>query len=46
MATFSYTTHLPFDRAKVFEWFTRPGALPRLSAPSRGTIRQEPDPGP
>lgn len=45
MATFSYTTHLPFAREKVFDWFTRPGALPRLSAPFMGTIRQEPDRG-
>lgn len=45
MATFSYTTHLPFAREEVFEWFTRPGALHRLSAPYMGTIRQEPDHG-
>ncbi|GAA4377213.1 TIGR01777 family oxidoreductase [Paeniglutamicibacter cryotolerans] len=45
MATFSYTTHLPFSREKVFAWFARPGALPRLSAPYLGTIRQEPDRG-
>lgn len=45
MAIFEYTTTLPFDRETVFTWFERPGALPRLSAPFLGTIRQEPDKG-
>ena len=45
MAIFEYNTSLPFDRDEVFAWFERPGALPRLSAPFMGTIRQEPDRG-
>ena len=45
MAIFEYTTQLPFPRETVFRWFERPGALPRLSAPFSGTIRQEPDQG-
>ncbi|MGL3806449.1 TIGR01777 family oxidoreductase [Paeniglutamicibacter sp. R2-26] len=45
MAIFEYNTSLPFDRGTVFAWFERPGALPRLSAPFMGTIRQEPDKG-
>lgn len=45
MAIFEYTTHLPYPRETVFSWFERPGALPRLSAPFAGTIRQEPDNG-
>ncbi|MFF5793309.1 TIGR01777 family oxidoreductase [Paeniglutamicibacter sp. NPDC012692] len=45
MAIFEYNTSLPFDRGTVFAWFERPGALPRLSAPFMGTIRQEPDHG-
>ncbi|WP_181149881.1 TIGR01777 family oxidoreductase [Arthrobacter sp. MYb227] len=42
MATFEYTTRLSFDRETVFQWFERPGALPRLSAPFLGSIVQEP----
>ncbi|WP_411734281.1 TIGR01777 family oxidoreductase [Paeniglutamicibacter sp.] len=45
MAIFEYTTRLPYPRETVFRWFERPGALPRLSAPFAGTIRQEPDKG-
>lgn len=45
MAIFEYTTHLPYPRETVFRWFERPGALPRLSAPFSGSIRQEPDKG-
>ncbi|MBP2376169.1 TIGR01777 family oxidoreductase [Paeniglutamicibacter psychrophenolicus] len=45
MAIFEYTTHLPYPRQSVFDWFARPGALPRLAAPFTGTIRQEPDKG-
>lgn len=45
MAIFEYTTHLPYPRETVFRWFERPGALPRLSAPFAGTVRQEPDKG-
>lgn len=45
MAFFEYTTRLPFDRETVFSWFERAGALPRLSGPFMGTIKQEPDHG-
>ena len=45
MAIFEYTTHLPYPRQAVFDWFARPGALPRLAAPFTGSIRQEPDKG-
>lgn len=45
MAIFEYTTYLPHPRKTVFGWFERPGALPRLTAPFLGTIRQEPDKG-
>ncbi|KAA0978910.1 TIGR01777 family protein [Paeniglutamicibacter gangotriensis] len=45
MAIFEYTTKLPYPREKVFAWFSRPGALPRLWAPYLGTVSQEPDMG-
>lgn len=41
MADFEYRTPLPFDRERVFEWFTRPGALVRLSPPFGGSVRRE-----
>ncbi|MDD0859620.1 hypothetical protein NHF46_21710 [Arthrobacter alpinus] len=45
MPTFRYETHLPFPRAEVFRWFTRPGALVRLTPSFFGTIRAEPSDG-
>lgn len=45
MAHFEFTTSLPFPRDEVFRWFTRPGALVRLSPPFSGSVRREPDRG-
>lgn len=45
MAHFEFTTSLPFPRDEVFRWFTRPGALARLSPPFAGSVRREPDHG-
>ncbi|WP_104111723.1 TIGR01777 family oxidoreductase [Arthrobacter sp. N199823] len=45
MPTFRYETILPFPRAEVFRWFTRPGALVRLTPSFFGTIRAEPSDG-
>lgn len=45
MPTFRYETHLPHPRAEVFRWFSRPGALVRLTPSFFGTIHQEPSDG-
>ena len=45
MPTFSYTTALPFPRPEVFEWFTRPGALVRLTPSFFGKVLAEPSHG-
>ncbi|ALE93417.1 hypothetical protein AOC05_15655 [Arthrobacter alpinus] len=45
MPTFSYTTALPFPRAEVFGWFTRPGALVRLTPSFFGKVLAEPSHG-
>jgi uncharacterized protein (TIGR01777 family) len=45
MAVFEYTTTLPQPRDEVFAWFTRPGALVRLSPPFSGSVRREPTDG-
>ncbi|MGA7203992.1 MAG: TIGR01777 family oxidoreductase [Specibacter sp.] len=45
MPTFRHTTALPFPRADVFTWFTRPGALARLTPSFFGTVLAEPSDG-
>lgn len=45
MNTFRYETTLPHPRADVFAWFTRPGALVRLTPSFFGTILAEPSNG-
>lgn len=45
MATFRYETLLPFPREDVFAWFSRPGALVRLTPSYFGTILAEPSDG-
>lgn len=45
MPVFSYETHLPYPRAEVFRWFSRPGALVRLTPSFFGTILAEPSDG-
>ncbi|WP_125612596.1 TIGR01777 family oxidoreductase [Specibacter cremeus] len=45
MPTFTYTAALPYPRARVFEWFTRPGALVRLNPPFAGSVVREPSRG-
>lgn len=45
MPTFRYTTVLPFPRAEVFTWFTRPGALARLTPSFFGTLVAQPSHG-
>ena len=45
MHTFRHTTALPFPRAEVFRWFTRPGALVRLMPSFFGTVLAEPSRG-
>lgn len=45
MPTFRYDTILPYPRAEVFRWFTRPGALVRLTPSFFGTIHAEPSDG-
>lgn len=45
MQTFRHTTTLPFPRNDVFAWFTRPGALVRLSPSFFGTVLSEPSNG-
>lgn len=42
MSTFRYTTHLPFPREDVFQWFTRPGALVRLTPSFFGSVINQP----
>ncbi len=43
MPVFERRTPLPHGRSEVFDWFTRPGALVRLTPPFAGTVRREPD---
>lgn len=45
MHTFRHTTVLPFPRAEVFTWFTRPGALVRLTPSFLGSVIAEPGDG-
>lgn len=45
MPTFRYETHLPHPRTEVFRWFSRPGALVRLTPSFFGTILAEPSKG-
>lgn len=45
MSQFEFTTSLPFPREDVFAWFSRPGALVRLSPPFSGSVRREPSKG-
>ncbi|MET1035874.1 MAG: TIGR01777 family oxidoreductase [Arthrobacter sp.] len=45
MAVFEHTTVLPHAREDVFAWFSRPGALPRLSPPFSGSVRRAPSRG-
>ncbi|AIY02302.1 hypothetical protein ART_2703 [Arthrobacter sp. PAMC 25486] len=45
MPTFRYETHLPHPRTEVFRWFSRPGALVRLTPSFFGTILAEPSDG-
>ncbi len=45
MPTFRHETFIPFPRADVFRWFTRPGALVRLTPSFFGTILAEPSDG-
>lgn len=43
---FNYETYIPFLRADVFDWYTRPGTLTRLHPPFGGEVLEEPDQGP
>lgn len=45
MNTFQYTTALPFARDDVFTWFSRPGALVRLTPSFFGNVLAEPSDG-
>ncbi|MHA7304387.1 TIGR01777 family oxidoreductase [Arthrobacter sp. TMN-49] len=45
MSSFRYVTSIPYPRADVFAWFTRPGALVRLTPSFFGTILAEPSDG-
>ncbi|MFB9164030.1 TIGR01777 family oxidoreductase [Arthrobacter psychrochitiniphilus] len=45
MPVFRYETHLAHPREEVFRWFTRPGALVRLTPSFFGTILAEPSDG-
>ncbi|WP_113716411.1 TIGR01777 family oxidoreductase [Arthrobacter dokdonensis] len=45
MHTFRRTTTLPFPRGDVFRWFSRPGALVRLTPSFFGTVLAEPSQG-
>lgn len=45
MNSFRYVTSIPYPRADVFAWFTRPGALVRLTPSFFGTILAEPSDG-
>lgn len=43
MPVFERRVLLPFHRSAVFAWFTRPGALVRLTPPFAGSVRREPE---
>ena len=45
MPTFRHETLLPHPRSEVFRWFSRPGALVRLTPSFFGTILAEPSDG-
>ncbi|MFC8303532.1 TIGR01777 family oxidoreductase [Specibacter sp. NPDC057265] len=45
MPVFHYETHLPYAREDVFGWFSRPGALVRLTPSFFGSILAEPSDG-
>ena len=45
MGIFRYTTSIPLPREQVFAWFTRPGALVRLTPSFFGTVLAEPSDG-
>ncbi len=45
MPVFRYETHLPHAREDVFKWFSRPGALVRLTPSFFGSILAEPSDG-
>lgn len=45
MPVFHYETHLPYAREDVFRWFSRPGALVRLTPSFFGSILAEPSDG-
>lgn len=45
MPVFRYETALPHPRTEVFRWFSRPGALVRLTPSFFGTILAEPSNG-
>ena len=45
MSTFRYTTTIPLPRAEVFSWFTKPGALVRLTPSFFGAVLAEPSDG-
>lgn len=45
MPTFRHETHIPHPRDEVFRWFTRPGALVRLTPSFFGAILAEPSNG-
>jgi uncharacterized protein len=43
MPVFERRTVVPHPRSLVFAWFTRPGALVRLTPPFAGSVRREPE---
>lgn len=43
MPVFERRTLVPHDRSTVFTWFSRPGALVRLTPPFAGSVRREPE---
>ncbi|MDO5753641.1 TIGR01777 family oxidoreductase [Arthrobacter sp.] len=45
MGIFRYTTSVPLPRDQVFAWFTRPGALVRLTPSFFGAVLAEPSDG-
>lgn len=45
MPVFERRTAIPHSRSTVFTWFTRPGALVRLTPPFGGSVRQAPEQG-
>ncbi|MDJ0316607.1 TIGR01777 family oxidoreductase [Arthrobacter antibioticus] len=45
MSKFRYETAIPYPRPDVFEWFTRPGALVRLTPSFFGSTLAEPSDG-